>query len=91
MRYNWDVEIPGEERKTIIVRNTNLVWCLLDYFTGILRNCSRKKNYFDATRAARSSSVNPPSLPSHFRRPLFNAGSTPKIHRAELYALLYER
>ena len=28
--YNWDVKIPGKEKKTIIVRNTNLVWCLLD-------------------------------------------------------------
>ena len=28
--YNWDVKIAGKEKKTIIVRNTNLVWCLLD-------------------------------------------------------------
>ena len=28
--YNWDVKTPGKEKKTIIVRNTNLVWCLLD-------------------------------------------------------------
>ena len=27
--YNWGVKIPGKEKKTI-VRNTNLVWCLLD-------------------------------------------------------------
>ena len=30
MMYNWDVKIPGKEKKTIIVRNTNLVRCLLD-------------------------------------------------------------
>ena len=30
LMYNWDVKIPGKEKKTIIVRNTNLVWCLLD-------------------------------------------------------------
>ena len=30
MIYNWDVKIPGKEKKTIMVRNTNLVWCLLD-------------------------------------------------------------
>ena len=30
MMYNWDVKIPGKEKKTIIVKNTNLVWCLLD-------------------------------------------------------------
>ena len=29
MMYNWDVKIPGKEKKTI-VRNTNLVRCLLD-------------------------------------------------------------
>ena len=28
--YNWGVKIPGKEKKTIIVRNTNLVGCLLD-------------------------------------------------------------
>ena len=30
MIYNCDVKIPGKEKKTIMVRNTNLVWCLLD-------------------------------------------------------------
>ena len=30
MMYNWDVKIPGKEKKTIIVRKTNLVGCLLD-------------------------------------------------------------
>ena len=30
MMYNWDVKIPGKEKKTIIVRNTNPVWCLLN-------------------------------------------------------------
>ena len=27
---NWDVKIPDKEKKSIIVSNTNLVWCLLD-------------------------------------------------------------
>ena len=28
--YNWDVKIPGKEKKTIIARNINLVRCLMD-------------------------------------------------------------
>ena len=27
--YNWDAKIPGKEKKTIIVRNTNLVWLFI--------------------------------------------------------------
>ena len=80
MMYNWDVKIPGKEKKTIIVRNTNLVWCLLDCLFCLSKLLLLLLPWW----------LSPPpllpTLPS-------TTGSTPGIarnftHRSELYASL---
>ena len=79
--YNWDVKIPGKEKKTIIVRNTNLVWCLLDCLLCLSKLLLLLLSWWLCPPLL-------PTLPS-------TTGSTPGIardltHRSEIYAsLLY--
>ena len=66
MMYNWDIKIPHKEKKTIIVRNTNLVRCLRDCLFCLY---CRWLSCAGSTRAARFPLATPPPPQAEYSAP----------------------